>query len=229
MMASMKPLEPARVQIPKARPLPSHSELLTKLELPMRVAPLLEASTRSAVPLTPPGIFSPPGLPTPPGLLLPFRPPPGLELPGPVSPAALSWALMLAVHGDRSAKAVDTWGASFSSGSETASTTDPADDLPSPFPERSEAVPEPPVLPVLNLCDALAAGKAAFACSAACPSVGSAEHHLGVCRPCDFASRGVECRAGATCQFCHLCGPGESWRPSGAHHLRCRTHQLRAG
>lgn len=176
-------------------------------ELPKRVAPLLEASTRSPVPLTPPGIFSPPGLPTAPGLLLPFRPPPGLELPGLVSPAALSWALMLAVHGDRSAKAVDSWGAACSSGSETASTT--ADDLPSPFPERSEAVPEPPALLVLNLCDALAAGKAAFASSAACPSVGSAEHHLGVCRPCDFASRGVECRVGATCQFCHLCGPGE--------------------
>lgn len=42
------------------------------------------------------------------------------------------------------------------------------------------------------------------------PSVGSAGHHLGLCTPCDFASRG--CRAGNSCEFCHLCGPGESQR-----------------
>jgi hypothetical protein len=39
-------------------------------------------------------------------------------------------------------------------------------------------------------------------------SVGSAGHLLGLCKPCDFASRfGNGCRAGDACKFCHLCGP----------------------
>mmetsp|Transcript_55991 Transcript_55991/g.162237 ORF Transcript_55991/g.162237 Transcript_55991/m.162237 type:complete len:202 (-) Transcript_55991:300-905(-) len=42
----------------------------------------------------------------------------------------------------------------------------------------------------------------------AIPSVGSAGHHLGLCKPCDFVDRGF-CRAGASCRFCHLCGPAE--------------------
>jgi hypothetical protein len=39
-----------------------------------------------------------------------------------------------------------------------------------------------------------------------CPSVGSAGHHLGLCKPCDFVHRG-SCRLGFACKFCHLCGP----------------------
>mmetsp|Transcript_84722 Transcript_84722/g.165784 ORF Transcript_84722/g.165784 Transcript_84722/m.165784 type:complete len:267 (-) Transcript_84722:67-867(-) len=41
-----------------------------------------------------------------------------------------------------------------------------------------------------------------------CPSAGSVGHSFGLCKPCDFVSRGF-CRAGATCRFCHLCGPLE--------------------
>merc|ERR1712039_462003 len=36
-------------------------------------------------------------------------------------------------------------------------------------------------------------------------SVGSAWHHLGLCKPCDFVTRG-SCRRGAACEYCHLCG-----------------------
>jgi len=39
-----------------------------------------------------------------------------------------------------------------------------------------------------------------------CPSVGSAGHHLGLCKPCDFVYRG-SCRSGTACKFCHLCPP----------------------
>jgi len=41
------------------------------------------------------------------------------------------------------------------------------------------------------------------------PSLGSVHHHLGLCKPCDFVGRGLECRSGADCRFCHLCGPAE--------------------
>lgn len=40
------------------------------------------------------------------------------------------------------------------------------------------------------------------------PSMGSMLHNMGECRPCTFFhTRG--CQNKETCQFCHLCGPGE--------------------
>lgn len=42
-----------------------------------------------------------------------------------------------------------------------------------------------------------------------CPSIGSAGHRLGMCRPCDFRYRSDGCRAGSRCQYCHLCPHGE--------------------
>mmetsp|Transcript_88393 Transcript_88393/g.175752 ORF Transcript_88393/g.175752 Transcript_88393/m.175752 type:complete len:246 (+) Transcript_88393:67-804(+) len=43
------------------------------------------------------------------------------------------------------------------------------------------------------------------------PTVGSAGHHSGSCKPCAFAhTKG--CENGANCAFCHLCGPGEKKR-----------------
>merc|ERR1711879_426602 len=40
------------------------------------------------------------------------------------------------------------------------------------------------------------------------PSIGSWDHHLGTCRPCAyFGERG--CESGASCQYCHICPPGE--------------------
>mmetsp|Transcript_102701 Transcript_102701/g.257471 ORF Transcript_102701/g.257471 Transcript_102701/m.257471 type:complete len:305 (+) Transcript_102701:95-1009(+) len=44
-----------------------------------------------------------------------------------------------------------------------------------------------------------------------CPSVGSAGHQTGLCKPCDFFHRN-SCRTGAACKFCHLCGPDENKR-----------------
>jgi len=43
----------------------------------------------------------------------------------------------------------------------------------------------------------------------ACPSVGSAGHNVGLCKPCDFLHRN-RCQNGAACKFCHICGPDES-------------------
>jgi hypothetical protein len=40
------------------------------------------------------------------------------------------------------------------------------------------------------------------------PSIGSAGHAFGTCKPCEFFHR-THCRAGENCKFCHLCGPGE--------------------
>jgi hypothetical protein len=42
----------------------------------------------------------------------------------------------------------------------------------------------------------------------ALPSLGSADHACGSCHPCEFFHR-QRCRAGASCKFCHLCGPEE--------------------
>lgn len=43
------------------------------------------------------------------------------------------------------------------------------------------------------------------------PTVGSSGHHIGTCKPCAFASKGL-CNNGKQCQFCHLCGPNEKLR-----------------
>lgn len=58
---------------------------------------------------------------------------------------------------------------------------------------------------------ASACGEEANLGSAECPSEGSRHHHLGGCKPCAFVFKGG-CQAGPTCQFCHLCGPGEKKR-----------------
>lgn len=43
------------------------------------------------------------------------------------------------------------------------------------------------------------------------PSVGSANHGSGECKPCAFLhTKG--CQNGSQCQFCHLCAPGEKKR-----------------
>jgi len=44
--------------------------------------------------------------------------------------------------------------------------------------------------------------------SARCPSVGSATHFSGICKPCAFFhTKG--CESGINCEFCHVCGPNE--------------------
>lgn len=43
------------------------------------------------------------------------------------------------------------------------------------------------------------------------PTVGSANHHLGKCKPCAFVHRSG-CSNGVDCPFCHLCDPDEKKR-----------------
>mmetsp|Transcript_26456 Transcript_26456/g.57703 ORF Transcript_26456/g.57703 Transcript_26456/m.57703 type:complete len:261 (-) Transcript_26456:219-1001(-) len=89
-----------------------------------------------------------------------------------------------------------------------------------PTPTRSDAVDEVyqpgcllrsemhKVVPkVLHLADTIE--EPTISICPECPSVGSAGHHLGLCKPCDFVHRG-SCRTGAACKFCHLCGPEEN-------------------
>merc|ERR1719215_1340219 len=44
------------------------------------------------------------------------------------------------------------------------------------------------------------------------PSVGSALHHKGECKPCAFFWKSVGCQSGKDCQFCHLCDADERKR-----------------
>jgi len=43
------------------------------------------------------------------------------------------------------------------------------------------------------------------------PNVGSARHHLRLCKPCAFVNL-KGCRDGSDCRFCHLCETGEKKR-----------------
>mmetsp|Transcript_14594 Transcript_14594/g.37772 ORF Transcript_14594/g.37772 Transcript_14594/m.37772 type:complete len:246 (+) Transcript_14594:82-819(+) len=222
MISPMQLREPAYVPAPKMRSLPPNLELLSA---PMPGSPAE-------------GLMPPRGLPTPAGLPA-FRPPPGLEPPPMWFVAALHSALVAtALSGGTLAREApmkplrrerwmrtvssDSSGRVSSLGSETCSTADPADDIPSslltPFRRQTAMAdllaaseptqaPKPPSF-VVHLFDALVE-EPARCCSPACPSVGSVGHNLGVCRPCDFFGRGFDCRAGANCSFCHLCGPVE--------------------
>lgn len=79
-----------------------------------------------------------------------------------------------------------------------------------PPPPPFEMAPAAP--PVLRLAEALPLQASAL------PSVGSAMHHLGVCRPCTFFhTRGCENKD--NCNFCHLCLPGEKKRRLRAQRL----------
>jgi hypothetical protein len=43
------------------------------------------------------------------------------------------------------------------------------------------------------------------------PSIGSNAHQIGRCKPCAFLYK-MGCKSGASCQYCHLCPPGEKQR-----------------
>mmetsp|Transcript_89713 Transcript_89713/g.168942 ORF Transcript_89713/g.168942 Transcript_89713/m.168942 type:complete len:326 (-) Transcript_89713:165-1142(-) len=73
-------------------------------------------------------------------------------------------------------------------------------------------VPPPPetsaLAPVLRLADALPEPELG---SSQLPTIGSAGHRTGDCKPCAFFhSKG--CGNGTQCNFCHLCAPGEKKR-----------------
>merc|ERR1712013_735262 len=66
----------------------------------------------------------------------------------------------------------------------------------------------PPRAPVLRLSETLFESQLGLP---TLPSIGSASHHLGSCRPCAFLhTKG--CANGIECIFCHFCEPGEKKR-----------------
>jgi len=77
-------------------------------------------------------------------------------------------------------------------------------------PAESPVLPAAPVQqsgPVLKLSEMLDEPYALG--SPLCPTAGSAQHHLGACRPCAHAHSARGCKNGVGCGFCHLCPPGE--------------------
>eukprot|EP00418_Pyrodinium_bahamense_P031145 CAMPEP_0179132908 /NCGR_PEP_ID=MMETSP0796-20121207/63185_1 /TAXON_ID=73915 /ORGANISM="Pyrodinium bahamense, Strain pbaha01" /LENGTH=178 /DNA_ID=CAMNT_0020831859 /DNA_START=72 /DNA_END=609 /DNA_ORIENTATION=+ len=47
------------------------------------------------------------------------------------------------------------------------------------------------------------------------PSVGSAGHYTGRCKPCAFVHTEKSCLMATDCKFCHLCAPGEKKAAAG--------------
>eukprot|EP00928_Gymnodinium_smaydae_P041943 TRINITY_DN28322_c0_g1_i2.p1 TRINITY_DN28322_c0_g1~~TRINITY_DN28322_c0_g1_i2.p1 ORF type:complete len:364 (+),score=94.04 TRINITY_DN28322_c0_g1_i2:118-1209(+) len=63
--------------------------------------------------------------------------------------------------------------------------------------------------------------------SAERPSVGSAGHRFGTCKPCAFVhSKG--CSSGVDCLFCHLCPPGEKQVRKKQRRMKYNANYLRA-
>lgn len=54
-------------------------------------------------------------------------------------------------------------------------------------------------------------------------SAGSKDHLRGTCKPCAFAAKG-SCENGASCSFCHICGPGEKKR-----RMKARSRRWKGG
>jgi len=174
----------------------------------------------------PPGFSPPPGLPTPPGLL---SPPPGLEPPPSLNSTAIRLSMAFAAAAlpakaggalVNKADAADSSTAPSGLTSDTCSTADTSEEFVSPRMPSSPT--NEPTAVMLDLCAVLPADESAAPvvfptsppappsaanCSTSLLSVGSAGHHLGICRPCDFVGRGFKCRSGVDCSFCHLCGP----------------------
>jgi len=184
--------------------------------------PTLMPSTR---PLPEPlvGAWSVPSSPAgpPPGLFLgayslpttPMRPPPGLEdvvpTPRPTSmatplptPSGMG-STMRAAYGDVhiSALLAAQLHLEDGSGSETCSTADSEPKvLPSPALSEATTTLNSPAPLVLALSEAIPEQFDARQV----PSVGSAGHAQGKCKPCAFLFKDG-CMNGAHCKFCHLC------------------------
>jgi len=76
-----------------------------------------------------------------------------------------------------------------------------------PPPPSMLAAPGPPVVRV-SLADALPEPELG---TPDMPTMGSAGHRMGTCKPCAFLhTKG--CHSGKDCTFCHLCNPGEKKR-----------------
>lgn len=74
---------------------------------------------------------------------------------------------------------------------------------------QAPSIPLPPSsAPVLHLVEASSAPSGS---TTNLPSIGSAEHCLGTCRPCAFF-HAKGCSNGVNCIYCHLCDAGEKKR-----------------
>lgn len=134
-----------------------------------------------------------------------LRPPPGLSL-----EPVCKWGLLQESEEDRDAcgsdcSTIDTTEAQGTSTTEMDYILGQVLLSACDSPEASKGLGTNRQKPVLELEKALSAPCG----SPACPSIGSARHHLGFCKPCDFMYR-TTCRAGYSCNFCHLCGPDEN-------------------
>merc|ERR1712217_319035 len=78
-------------------------------------------------------------------------------------------------------------------------------------PVAAKAVePAPPAPAVLSLASML--DTAPKVGSPEMPTVGSAQHHLGECKPCAFFWKSAGCSNGVDCVHCHLCDAREKKR-----------------
>eukprot|EP00930_Biecheleria_cincta_P017259 TRINITY_DN13777_c0_g1_i1.p2 TRINITY_DN13777_c0_g1~~TRINITY_DN13777_c0_g1_i1.p2 ORF type:complete len:213 (-),score=56.44 TRINITY_DN13777_c0_g1_i1:48-686(-) len=141
---------------------------------------------------------------------LPVRPAPGLEMYGPsfTLPACPAQAVEDSCKEEASESDVDN------SNCSTADTSEQGSSPRGAVPGREHYEPgqalrnAAKITRKIDLESAILGHACGSAGSSGCPSVGSAGHHLGLCKPCDFMYR-TNCRAGFSCKFCHLCPPGE--------------------
>jgi len=83
---------------------------------------------------------------------------------------------------------------------------------PSLMPVAAPSVSKAELVPVLRLADVLGG------LSDPLPSLGSADHRFGTCKPCAFLhTKG--CKTGKDCKFCHLCKAGSAKRRKKEHRL----------
>eukprot|EP00930_Biecheleria_cincta_P083843 TRINITY_DN73353_c0_g1_i1.p1 TRINITY_DN73353_c0_g1~~TRINITY_DN73353_c0_g1_i1.p1 ORF type:complete len:299 (+),score=74.59 TRINITY_DN73353_c0_g1_i1:89-985(+) len=152
------------------------------------------------VPATPESDYA--QLPLPPALPLPPPPPLifGFQSAASVQPDALAAAAAAGYMLPPAAAAAAPPGLSA------------AASAPLQFAASASSQPPVQVLRLEAVLDPPTAGSAPAAASVfSLPSLGSALHSLGQCRPCAFvATKG--CSSGMDCQFCHLCDAGEKKR-----------------
>merc|ERR1712178_33883 len=72
------------------------------------------------------------------------------------------------------------------------------------------AEPSPPAPAVLSLASML--DTTLKVGSPELPTIGSAQHHLGECKPCAFFWKPAGCSNGTNCPYCHLCDATEKKR-----------------
>eukprot|EP00929_Paragymnodinium_shiwhaense_P061717 TRINITY_DN3084_c0_g1_i2.p1 TRINITY_DN3084_c0_g1~~TRINITY_DN3084_c0_g1_i2.p1 ORF type:complete len:384 (+),score=71.73 TRINITY_DN3084_c0_g1_i2:83-1234(+) len=77
---------------------------------------------------------------------------------------------------------------------------------------QAPAPPAPAMKQVLQLDQVLPVSAKPLLGSSEMPTVGSAVHGTGECRPCAFFWKPQGCGNGVNCSFCHLCDSGEKKR-----------------